>query len=51
MSQLVVGIRLEVSFDEEGSEIIHKETRELILKSKRKGEMYPFDMKLIQGKP
>ena len=39
VSQLVVGTRLEVSFDEEGSEIIEKMTKIVLLKSKRKGEM------------
>lgn len=51
VSQLVVGIGLKVTFDEDGSEIIHKETKKVILKSKRKGEIYPLYMNPIEGKP
>ncbi|XP_023765107.1 uncharacterized protein LOC111913614 [Lactuca sativa] len=36
ISQLVVGTGLKVSFDEEGSEIIEKKTKAVLLKSKRK---------------
>ncbi|KAI3780096.1 hypothetical protein L2E82_09983 [Cichorium intybus] len=51
VSQLVVGSGLKVSFDEDGSEIIEKKTKKIVLKSKRKGEMFPLDMKPIKGKP
>ncbi|KAI3523774.1 hypothetical protein L1887_02170 [Cichorium endivia] len=51
VSQLVVGSGLKVSFDEEGSKIIEKKTKTIILKSKREGEMYPLNMKPIKGKP
>ncbi|KAI3767848.1 hypothetical protein L2E82_18277 [Cichorium intybus] len=51
VSQLVVGTGLKVSFDEDGSELIEKESKKIILKSKRKGEMFPLDMRPIQGKP
>ncbi|KAI3740016.1 hypothetical protein L2E82_30432 [Cichorium intybus] len=51
VSQLVVGTGLKVSFDEDGSELIEKKTKKLVLKSKRKGEMFPLDMKPIKGKP
>jgi len=51
VSQLVVGIGLKVLFDEEGSVIEHKESKNVLLKSKRKWEMYPLDMKPIEGKP
>ncbi|KAI3510079.1 hypothetical protein L1887_25606 [Cichorium endivia] len=51
VSQLVVGSGLKVSFDEDGLEIVEKKTKTIILKSKRKGEMFPLDMKRIKGKP
>ncbi|KAI3510498.1 hypothetical protein L1887_17545 [Cichorium endivia] len=51
VSQLVVGTGLKVSFDEDGSELIERKTNKIILKSKRKGEMFPLDMKPIKGKP
>ena len=51
VSQLVVWIGLKVSFDGEGSEIIEKKTKEVLLKSKRKGEMYPLNINPIRGKP
>ncbi|KAI3766946.1 hypothetical protein L2E82_17026 [Cichorium intybus] len=47
VSQLVVGTGLKVSFDEEGSELIEKKTKKTVLKSKRKGEMFPLDMRPI----
>ena len=39
VSQLVVGTRIKVSFDDEGSEITGKKSKEALLKSKMKGEM------------
>ncbi|KAI3505861.1 hypothetical protein L1887_28170 [Cichorium endivia] len=51
VSQLVVGTGLKVSFDEDGSELIENESKKIVLKSKRKREMFPLDMRLIQGKP
>ncbi|KAI3496474.1 hypothetical protein L1887_38838 [Cichorium endivia] len=51
VSQLVVGTGLKVTFDEEGSELIEKNSEKIVLKSKRKGEMFPLDMKPIIGKP
>lgn len=51
VSQLVVGIGLEILFDKEGLEITDKESEKVIFKYKRKGEMYPLNMKLIKGKP
>ena len=49
VSQLVVGTGLKVSFDDEGSEIIEKETKTVLVKSRRKGEMYPLNLKHIKG--
>ena len=46
-----MGTGLKVSFDDEESEIIEKKTKSVLLKSKRKGEMYPLDIKTIRGKP
>ncbi|KAI3510732.1 hypothetical protein L1887_17865 [Cichorium endivia] len=51
VSQLVVGTWLKVSFDEDGSKLIEKKTKKIVLKSKRKGEMFPLDLKPITGKP
>ncbi|XP_023730434.1 uncharacterized protein LOC111878154 [Lactuca sativa] len=51
VSQLVVGIGLKVSFDDEGSEIIEKRTKKILLKSERKGEMYLLNLNPIKGKP
>ena len=51
VSQLVVGTGLKVSFNDEGSEIIQKQSKKVLLKSKRKGEMYPLNLKLTRGKP
>ncbi|XP_052620940.1 uncharacterized protein LOC128126844 [Lactuca sativa] len=48
--QLVVGTGLKVSFDDDGSEIIEKKTNNILLKSKRKGEMYPLNLNPIRGK-
>ena len=51
VSQLVVGTGLKVSFDDEGSEIIEKKTKTVLLKSQRKREMYPLNLNPIRGKP
>mgnify|MGYP001601501833 CR=1 FL=1 len=42
---------LKVSFEDEGSKIIEKKSKVVLLKSKRKGEMYPLNLKPIKGKP
>ncbi|XP_052620814.1 uncharacterized protein LOC128126754 [Lactuca sativa] len=44
VSQLVVGTRLKVSFDDEGSKFFEMKTKSVLLKSKRKGKMYPLDI-------
>lgn len=44
VSQVVRGTGLKVKIDEEGSEIFHKESDKVVLKSKRKCEMYPLNM-------
>ena len=49
VSQLVVGTGLNVSFHDEGSEIIEKKTKAILLKLKRKGEMYPLYLNPIRG--
>nr|KAJ0209246.1 hypothetical protein LSAT_V11C400222660 [Lactuca sativa] len=51
MSQLVVGTGLKVSFDDEGSEIVEKQSKKVLLKSARKGEMYPLNLNPIRGTP
>ena len=51
VSQLVGGTGLKVSFDDEGSEIIEKESNKVILKSDRKGEMFPLNLRPIKGNP
>ena len=51
VSQLVVGTGLKVSFDEEGSEIEEKSTKQVLIKSTRQGELYPLDLTPITGKP
>ena len=51
VSQLVGGTGLKVSFDDEGSEIIEKKSKRVILKSKRKGEMFPLNLNLIKWNP
>ena len=51
VSQLVVGTSLKVSFDDEGSEIIEKKSKTMLLKSKRKGEMFPLNQNPIKGNP
>ena len=51
VSQLVVGTGLKVSFDDEGSEIVEKKSSNVLLRSKRKGEMYPLNLNPIKGKP
>ncbi|KAL4579910.1 hypothetical protein LXL04_016080 [Taraxacum kok-saghyz] len=47
VSQLVVGTSLRISFDDEGSVIEDKKTKNVILKSKQKGDMFPLNMKPI----
>ena len=47
VSQLVVGIGNQVTFDEEGSVISNKNSKEVLLKSKRKWEMFTLDLKPI----
>ena len=47
VSQLVVRTGLKVSFDDEGSEIVEKKSNNILLKSKRKGEMYPLNLNPI----
>lgn len=39
------------AFENEGSFILNKETKEVMLKSKRKGDMFTLDMKPIVGVP
>ena len=51
VSQLVVRTGLKVLFDDEGSEIIEKQSKRVMLKSERKGEMYPLNLNPIRGKP
>ena len=48
---MVVETGLKVSFDDECTEIIEKKTKKILLKSKRKGEMYPLNLNPIRGKP
>lgn len=51
ISQLVVGTGNQVVFDEKGSFISNKETKEVLLKSKRKGDMFTLSIKPIVGVP
>nr|KAJ0195563.1 hypothetical protein LSAT_V11C700379260 [Lactuca sativa] len=51
VSQLVVGTWNQVLFDEERSIISNKETKEIFLKSKRKGGMFILDIQPIVGIP
>ena len=51
VSQLVVSTGLKVSFDEDGSEIEGKSAKQCLIKSTRKGELYPLDLTPINGKP
>ena len=51
VSQLVVGTGNQVVFDEEGIFISNKDTKEVLLRSKRKGDMFTLDMKPIVGVP
>ncbi|KAL4578457.1 hypothetical protein LXL04_014580 [Taraxacum kok-saghyz] len=51
VSQLVVCTGLKVSFDEDGSEIEDKSTKQCLIKSTRQGELYPLDLTPITGKP
>lgn len=51
VSQLVVGTGNQVFLDKEGSVIFNKLTREVLLKSKQKGDMFTLDIKPIIGIP
>ena len=51
VSQLVVGTSNQVLFNEEGSVISNIKTKEVLLKSKRKGDMFTLDIVPIVGKP
>ena len=51
VSQLVVGTSNQVVFDEERSVISNKETKEVLLKFKRKGDMFTLDIKPVVGVP
>ena len=51
VSQLVVGTGNQVVFNEEGSIISNVKTNEILLKSKRYGDMFTLDIKPIVGKP
>nr|KAJ0185473.1 hypothetical protein LSAT_V11C900478370 [Lactuca sativa] len=51
VSQLVVGTGHHVVFDEEGSVISNKETKEILLNSKQKGDMFTLEIKPITGVP
>lgn len=51
ISQLVVRNGNQALFDEEGSVISKKESKEVLLKSKRKGGMFTSYIKLIIGIP
>ena len=50
VSELFVGTWLKVSFDDAGSKILEKKSKTVLLKSKRKREMYPMNLKPITGK-
>ncbi|XP_052625840.1 uncharacterized protein LOC128132881 [Lactuca sativa] len=50
ISQLFAGTSLKVSFDDEGSKIIEKQMKKILLKSERKGEIFPLNLNLIKGK-
>ena len=47
VSQLVMGIGNQVVFNEEGSVISNKETKEVLLKSNRKDDMFTLDIKPV----
>ena len=51
LSQLVAGKGNQVLFYEEGSTISNKETKEVLLNSKQKGDMFTLNMKPIVGIP
>nr|KAJ0189427.1 hypothetical protein LSAT_V11C800433500 [Lactuca sativa] len=51
VTQLVVGTGNQVLFYVEGGVILNKETKEVLLKSKRKGDMFTLDIKPIAGIP
>lgn len=51
VSKLLVGTGNQVLFDEEGSMMLDKIKNEVLLKSKRKGDMFTLDMNPIVGLP
>ena len=51
VSQLVVDTGNQVLFNVEGSIILNVYTKEVLLKSKRKGDMFTLDINPIVGKP
>ena len=46
-----MGTNNQLVFDEEGSVILNKETKEVLLNLKRKRDMFTFDIKPIVGVP
>ena len=46
-----MGTGLKVPFEDEGSEIVEKKSSNVLLRSKKKGEMYPLNLNPIRGKP
>ncbi|KAI3739799.1 hypothetical protein L2E82_30211 [Cichorium intybus] len=49
ISQLVVGTGNAVTFNNQGSVITKEETKEVLLKSERKGSMFPLNLKPVTG--
>ncbi|KAI3493567.1 hypothetical protein L1887_40767 [Cichorium endivia] len=49
ISQLVVGTGNAVTFNDQGSIITKEATQEVLLKSERKGSMFPLNLKLVTG--
>ena len=49
--QLVMGTGNQVAFNEEGNIILNVHTKEVLLQSKRKGEIFTLDINPIVGKP
>ncbi|KAI3503844.1 hypothetical protein L1887_32298 [Cichorium endivia] len=49
ISQLVVGTGNAVTFNDEGSVITEEATKEVLLKSERKGSMFPLNLKPVTG--
>ncbi|KAI3767811.1 hypothetical protein L2E82_18230 [Cichorium intybus] len=47
--QLVVGTGNDVTFNNQGSVITKEETKEVLLKSERKGSMFPLNLKPVTG--